>query len=144
MKRWHLFIVYYASMSAITPPVAVAAFAAASIAKANPLHIAALGCRLGIVAFILPYAFIFRSALLLEAPLLEIAGVVVSATLGVLALAIGSEGGMNRKLGWPERSLLILGGLGLLYPDVVVNLVGAVLLAGGALFVFRGAPAQAR
>jgi TRAP transporter 4TM/12TM fusion protein len=144
MLAAHLFIVYYASMSAITPPVAVAAFAAASIAKANPLHIAALGCRLGIVAFILPYAFIFRSALLLEAPLLEIAGVVVSATLGVLALAIGSEGGMNRKLGWPERSLLILGGLGLLYPDVVVNLVGAVLLAGGALFVFRGAPAQAR
>jgi TRAP transporter 4TM/12TM fusion protein len=131
----HLFIVYYASISAITPPVAVAAFAAASIAKANPLHIAALGCRLGIVAFALPFAFIFRPALLLDAPLPEIAGVVIAAVMGVLALAIGAEGGVSRKLGWPERSLLVLGGAGLLYPDIVVNVIGAILLGAGLLFV---------
>jgi TRAP transporter 4TM/12TM fusion protein len=136
----HLFIVYYASMSAITPPVAVAAFAAASIAKANPLHIAVLACRLGVVAFLLPYAFVFRPALLLEGAPAEIAGVIVASILGVAALAIGFEGGVSRKLGWPERSLLILGGAGLLYPDAMVNAIGAILLGAGLLFV-RFSPA---
>ncbi len=136
----HLFIVYYASMSAITPPVAVAAFAAASIAKANPLHIAALGCRLGIVAFILPYAFIFRPALLLQAPLPEILGVAIAAIAGVLALVIGAEGGASRKLGWSERGLLIPGGAGLLYPEFMVNVLGAGLV-GAALLLIRFGPA---
>ena len=140
----HLFIVYYASISAITPPVAVAAFAAASIAKANPVHIANLACRLGIVAFVLPFAFVYRPALLLNAPLPEIAGVVVAAIAGVSALAIGAEGGLNHKLGWPERGLLILGGAGLLYPDVTVNLIGAVLLGAGLLFVRFGIAARLR
>lgn len=140
----HLFIVYYASISAITPPVAVAAFAAASIAKANPVHIANLACRLGIVAFVLPFAFVYRPALLLDAPLLEVVGVMVAAIAGVSALAIGAEGGLNHKLGWPERSLLILGGAGLLYPDVIVNLIGAVLLGAGLLFVRFGIAARLR
>lgn len=134
----HLFIVYYSSMSAITPPVAVAAFAAASIAKANPLHIAALGCRLGIVAFILPFAFVYRPALLLQAPLLEIAGVVVAAIVGVLSLAIGAEGGIGRKLGWIERGALILGGGALLYPRLWVNMVGAALCAVGVVLIRVG------
>ena len=62
----HLFIVYIASMSAITPPVAVAAFAAASIAQANPVKIALVACRIAMVAFVLPFVFIYHPALLLN------------------------------------------------------------------------------
>jgi len=61
----HLFVVYYAVLSAVTPPVALAAFAAAPIAQANPLSVSVTSLRLAIIGFIIPFAFIFHPSLLL-------------------------------------------------------------------------------
>ena len=92
----HLFIVYFASMSAITPPVAVAAFAAGSIARANPMAIGLLCCRLAVVAFVIPFVFIYHEGLLLIGPPAAIATSIVSASLAVVALVSASEGYLLR------------------------------------------------
>lgn len=82
----HLFIVYFSIISAITPPVAVAAFAAAGIAETNPNRVGFEAVRLGLASFIIPFIFIFRPALLLDGPVWEIIISTVIALAGVIGL----------------------------------------------------------
>lgn len=131
----HLFVVYFASMSAITPPVAVAAFAAASIAGADPLRIALLACRLAVVGFVLPFCFVWRPALLLIGDPLAILPAIVATLAGVVALAAALEGWAWRPLGPGERLLVGLGGAALVAPLAWADLAGAVLL--GLWFALR-------
>ena len=112
----HLFIVYFASMSAITPPVAVAAFAAASIAKENPMNVALLACRIGIVAFIFPFVFIAQPGLLLIGPPLAVVLTVAQIMLATLAIVAAIEGYLLFALGGIQRALLALLGIALLLP----------------------------
>jgi len=125
----HLFIVYIASMSAITPPVAVAAFAAASIAKANPVMIALVACRIAMVAFILPFVFMYQPALLLVGPLWQIIVAVGAVALGVLALNAAIEGYYLVMLDLTKRALLFVAGIGLFLPFPGSQIAGALLLA---------------
>jgi len=137
----HLFVVYYASMSAITPPVAVAAFAAASIAQADPIRIGLIACRLAIVAFALPFCFVFRPGLLLLGELLGIASALLVTLAGVVALAAGLEGWLGRALSSAQRVLLLLAGLALIVPDPLTDLIGAVLSVVALASVWRRARA---
>lgn len=137
----HLFVVYYASMSAITPPVAVAAFAAASIAQADPIRIGLIACRLAIVAFALPFCFVFRPGLLLLGELLGIASALLVTLAGVVALAAGLEGWLGRALSSAQRVLLLLAGLALIAPDPLTDLIGAVLSVVALASVWRRARA---
>lgn len=137
----HLFVVYYASMSAITPPVAVAAFAAASIAQADPIRIGLIACRLAIVAFALPFCFVFRPGLLLLGELLGIASALLVTLAGVVALAAGFEGWLGRALSSAQRVLLLLAGLALIAPDPLTDLIGAVLSVVALASVWRRARA---
>jgi TRAP transporter 4TM/12TM fusion protein len=107
----HLFIVYFASMSAITPPVAVAAFAAGTIANANPMAIALQCCRLAIVAFIIPYVFIYNPGVLMIGPAWDIVLSVVTATIAVIALVCAQEGYVTKPVGAVSRLLLAAFGL---------------------------------
>ncbi|OYW66744.1 MAG: hypothetical protein B7Z40_10350 [Bosea sp. 12-68-7] len=132
----HLFIVYIASMSAITPPVAVAAFAAASIAKANPVMIAVVACRIAMVAFILPFVFIYQPSLLLIGPVLQTVLSVVAVALGVLALNAAIEGYLFSRLGLAARVLLGAGGIGLFLPFAATQLAGLALLAATAVWLW--------
>ncbi|KRE09535.1 hypothetical protein ASE63_21320 [Bosea sp. Root381] len=125
----HLFIVYIASMSAITPPVAVAAFAAASIAKANPVSIALVACRIAMVAFILPFVFMYQPALLLIGTGWEIVLAAGAAALGVLALNAAIEGYYIARLNLPKRCLLFAAGIALFLPLEAAHIAGASLLA---------------
>lgn len=125
----HLFIVYIASMSAITPPVAVAAFAAASIARANPVKIAFVACRIAMVAFILPFVFMYQPALLLIGPAEQILLAAATVALGVLALNAAIEGYFITKLDRLKRALLLIAGLCLFLPDHALQASGALLLA---------------
>lgn len=110
----HLFIVYFASMSAITPPVAVAAFAAGTIANANPMAIGLQCCRLAIVAFIIPYVFIYNPGVLLIGSIWDVVLSIVTATIAIIALVCAQEGYLAKPLGVPARLMLIALGLGLM------------------------------
>ena len=127
----HLFIVYFASMSAITPPIAVAAFAAGSIARANPMEIGLLCCRLAVVAFVIPFVFIYHPGLLLIGTPAAIALSLATATLAVVALVSASEGYLFVALTMPWRALLLVAGGLLITTQLVPALIGGVLLLGG-------------
>lgn len=139
----HLFIVYIASMSAITPPVAVAAFAAASIAKANPVLIAVVACRIAMVAFLLPFVFMYQPALLLIGSPAQILISVGTAILGVLALNAAIEGYFMVRLDGLKRVLLFLAGVGLFLPIPSTEIAGALLLSATTAWLWttrRSAP----
>lgn len=120
----HLFILYYACLSAITPPVAVAAYAAAAIADAHPMKIGLLACRLGIVAFIIPYMFVFDSTLLLIGSMSAIAISVSTSIMGIICLAAGFEGWFGKVLNRRDRIIVGISGLLLVYPHFVASAIG--------------------
>ena len=129
----HMFLLYYAVLSALTPPVAVAAYAAASIADDNPLHIAVLAVKFALAAFIIPFAFIYGPELLLVgAPGLDTVIAFVTAACGLIVLAAALEGHAWCPLYWWERLLACAGAIALLHPSWQVD-AGGVLLASAAL-----------
>lgn len=129
----HLFIVYYATLACITPPVAVSAFAAAPIAKANPWNIGWTAVRMSFVAFIVPFFFIYEPALLLQGGLAEIIQAAITATIGVCLLATALEGYLLLKQKIIERLLIGAGSIGLVSPGLLTDLVGAALITTGVL-----------
>ena len=110
----HMFLLFFAVLSAITPPVAVAAYAASSIAEANPLAIAGTALRLSGVLFIVPFAFVRAPALLAQGSAAEIAAALVLGVAGVAALAVASEGYLRGRLSGWQRAVAALLGLVLL------------------------------
>ena len=134
----HLFIVYFASMSAITPPVAVAAFAASTIARANPMAIGLLCCRLAMVAFIIPYVFIYHPGLLLIGSAEAIALDLGSATLAVIALVAAAEGYLFVPLSPLMRALFGIAGLLLITTRMIPASLGLALLIGLSLWLWSG------
>ncbi|WP_233879859.1 TRAP transporter permease [Virgibacillus halodenitrificans] len=133
----HLFIVYFSIFSAITPPVAVAAFAAAGIADANPNRVGIEAVRLGLVGFIVPFLFVFEPSLLLNGSVGEILTSVLSALLGVVMLAAGLIGWLIRKASMLERLLLIAIGFFMMYPGVISDLVGIGFIGVVVLLQWR-------
>lgn len=97
----NMFILYFAVLSAMTPPVAVAAFAASAIADAKPLEIATGAVRLAITAFIVPFAFVHGEGLLLVGSWIDIAVSCISAVVGVLLLSVAVEGFWRQRLTKP-------------------------------------------
>jgi len=122
----HLFILYYACLSAITPPVAVAAYAAAAIADANPMKIGFLACRLGAVAFIIPYMFVYDPSLLLIGSTGEIIIAIVTGIIGVISLAAGFEGWFGKTLKKWEQGIIIISSILLIYPNIIASVIGLV------------------
>ncbi|MEO1331492.1 MAG: TRAP transporter fused permease subunit [Pseudomonadota bacterium] len=88
----HFFVFYFAVVSAITPPVALASYAAAGISGANAMETSVASFKIGIVAFVVPFMFFYSSALLMDGEALEIARVFVTATFGVFLLASAVQG----------------------------------------------------
>lgn len=107
----HLFILYFGMMSMITPPVALAAFAAATITKADPLGTGFAAMRIGWIAFILPFAFVAAPALLMDGDWLQIASAVALCAASVVAVTAGIVGYWSRPLNTPLRLALIALGL---------------------------------
>jgi TRAP transporter 4TM/12TM fusion protein len=137
----HMFVLYYAVMSALTPPVAVAAYAASSIAEDNPLYIAILAVKLALAAFIIPFAFVYGPELLMIGAAWKIVLAAVSAAAGLVLIAAAIEGYLARPLTPWFRIPLGLAGLGLVFPSVQVTLAATavlvVLFAPRALAVVR-------
>jgi TRAP transporter 4TM/12TM fusion protein len=133
----HLFVLYYASLSSITPPVAIAAYAAAGIAGCSPGRAALMATRLGLAAFIVPFLFAGHPALLIgQAPWLDTLLAAVTAVVGVGALAAAIIGYLRAPLGVIVRALLVVAGLLLIVPSLVAS-VGGLAVTGLALLLHR-------
>lgn len=120
----HLFLVYFACISAVTPPVAVAAYAAAAIAEDNPVKIGFLGFKYAIAGFIIPYVMIYDQSILLQGAAHSILIAVVSCSIGVLALSSTVSGWLLTSLSIWEKVLLFAGGVLLIYPEIITGLIG--------------------
>tara|TARA_R110000787_G_scaffold262422_3_gene367877 strand:- start:622 stop:2460 length:1839 start_codon:yes stop_codon:yes gene_type:complete len=111
----HLFLLYFAVMSALTPPVAVAAYAAAAIADEAPLKIAGMAVRIAIGAFIVPFTFIYDPALILEGSWVDITSAFILVSAGLVVFVIGQEGYFRTSLGTAARLGCIVAGFALMF-----------------------------
>lgn len=109
----HLFIFYFGVISAITPPVCMAAFAAAAISGAHPMRTGVTAFRLGIAVFIVPFIMVYHPALVLNGSVFEIVRAAATALLGAGALAASLEGFILRPMGVVERCLAFAAGISL-------------------------------
>jgi TRAP-type uncharacterized transport system fused permease subunit len=126
----HLFVFYSAMLSAITPPVALAAYAASGIARANPFRIAVIACQFGCAAFIVPYFFVYNPALLgINATPLIVLQAAISAIAGGFALAVALQGWLLRKINMLERAGFAAVAALMLQSGIQTDLIGIVLLA---------------
>jgi TRAP-type uncharacterized transport system fused permease subunit len=120
----HLFVFYFACLSALTPPVALAAFAAAAIANAKPWDVGWQSMRFAIAGFIVPFMFIYGPAMVLQGTTGEIAMVVVTGLLGTLGLAAAVQGWLLTLLPTIQRIVLAVASLALIIPGTVTDLIG--------------------
>ncbi|MGH8697620.1 MAG: TRAP transporter permease, partial [Burkholderiales bacterium] len=133
----HLFLFYFGMLSMITPPVCLATYAAASLARADFWQTGWAGMRLGIVAYVVPFIFVFHPALLFKGAPTEIVLAAATAAIGVILMGIGLAGFLFRPLGWFARVVATLAGLMLIPPPssalwLASNVAG---LALGVVFV---------
>jgi TRAP transporter 4TM/12TM fusion protein len=127
----HMFLLYFAVMSALTPPVAVAAYAASSIAEANPLAIAAHAVKFALAAFVVPFTFVFGPELLWQGPLWQTAVTFVTAAIGLILLAAAIENYEPICAEWWARALIALAGLFMITPFFVSTIAGLIIAAVG-------------
>ena len=130
MLQTHMFIFYFATLSAITPPVALAAYAGASIAKAPIMKTGWTSARLGLVVFILPFCFVSQPSILLVGDAGSIIQTILVTIVAASALAIGCEGYAFGSLKIVERVLLIAGALICLFATGMIEILAAVLCLG--------------
>ncbi|MBU4370986.1 MAG: TRAP transporter permease, partial [Proteobacteria bacterium] len=130
----HMFVFYYACLSCITPPVALAAFAAASIANSKPFATGFESMRLAAVAYLVPYFFVYSPVLIWKGSAEQILLATLTATLGTVALGSGIMGYFLNRLNWGFRILLLVAGLGLIKPGLVTDIFGAIVLGGLYLY----------
>ena len=128
----HMFILYFGMLSMITPPVALAAFAAANISKAGPMETGWAACRIGWAKFILPFLFVLSPTLLMQGPAFDIVFDTVTAMIGIFYATCGMIGYYRRPLSILPRALLTLAGIAAMVPDSRLHLIfpGFISLTG--------------
>lgn len=142
----HMFIFYFACMSGITPPVALAAYPAAAIAKANPVTVSLVAFRMAIVGFIIPFVMVYSPAIFLKGQPLEIVWVVMTSLVGAYAIAMSTEGWFKQPLHMLGRAALMVGGICLIVPGLKTDIAGVILMAAGYFIgrkLYRVSPKQA-
>ncbi|MEQ8655971.1 MAG: TRAP transporter permease [Hyphomicrobiales bacterium] len=133
----HFFVFYYAVVSAITPPVALASYAAAGISGANPMGTSVTSFKIGLAAFIVPFMFFYNPALLADGTGLEITRALVTASIGVCLLSGGVQGYFfTGRLPQVPRIMFLIAALFLIEGSLISDVVGAAL-TGGGIFLAR-------
>jgi TRAP transporter 4TM/12TM fusion protein len=127
----HMFAFYFSCLSAVTPPVALAVYAAASIGGAGLWGSGVQAVKFAAAGFIVPFFFVYNPALLFSGPWSEITRAVATGTIGVIALAAGLEGYFLRPATLFERALFLAAAFLLIDPGVVTDVIGLVVLASG-------------
>jgi TRAP transporter 4TM/12TM fusion protein len=127
----HMFVFYFGIVADITPPVCLAAYAGAGIARANPFKSGVTAVKLAIAAFIIPYIFIYNPILLLQdiTPIRLIISL-LTAIIGMTAVSSAVIGFFIRNSYSWERLILFIAGVMLIVPDLVISLIGLLLLLG--------------
>ncbi|MFT7572462.1 MAG: TRAP transporter 4TM/12TM fusion protein [Paracoccaceae bacterium] len=133
-KAAHLFALYFGMLSMITPPVAIAAFAAATVAKSDPMKTAASAVQFGWSAYIVPFMFVVAPELMLDGPLWLISQTAVTAILGVWIVSAGFVGYFSRHLSLLSRLLFVIAGAAMMLPASALSFgiwtdVGGLVLA---------------
>jgi TRAP-type uncharacterized transport system fused permease subunit len=124
----HFFIFYFACISAITPPVAVAAYAAAAIAKANTWQVGLKATKLGIAGFIVPFMFVYGPDLLFLGEPSSFVLALITGSIGSLCLAAGVQGWFFKEAKPVARVGLLIAALLLIKPGIITDLIGLLLL----------------
>jgi TRAP-type uncharacterized transport system fused permease subunit len=131
----HLFIFYFGVIADLTPPDALAAYAAAGIARSDPLRTGLTATRLALAGIIVPFVFVYSPALLLQgAGVGEVVVTVATGTLGVVALAAGASGYLLTRATPLDRTFLVGAAVALICHTLTWDLLGLVLLGGTALW----------
>ncbi len=126
----HFFVFYFGIVADLTPPVALAAYAGAAIAQANPMKTALTATKLAIGAFIVPYVFAMNpSMLFVDTTVLDVVLICVTSLVGIFAVSASLEGYMLRHLKWYMRILCAAGGLLLIVPGIKTDLIGLAIVA---------------
>ena len=134
----HFFVFYFGIVADITPPVALAAYAGSAIAKAPPMKTAFNATRLAIAAFVVPYIFAFNPTMLFEFPsnlttigvILSVVQICATSLMGIYGIAAALNGFLFRPMNILFRAAMAVGGLCMMIPGTVTDLVGLVLVAG--------------
>jgi TRAP transporter 4TM/12TM fusion protein len=124
MLTAHFFIFYFAVMSAITPPVALAAYAGAAIAQSDPMRTSVESFKIGLAAFVVPFMFFSSPAMLMQGTWVEITHVFVSAAFGIFLLSSMVQGWFFGALSWPLRIVLLVAALGMIDGGWLTDAIG--------------------
>ena len=143
----HFFVFYFGIVADITPPVALAAYAGSAIAKAPPMKTAFNATRLAIAAFIVPYIFAFSPVMLFEFSkgtstammVVQIIQICVTSLLGIFGVAAALNGFLYKKINPLFRVIMAVGGLCMMIPGTVTDLIGLVLVAGICVYQYLSA-----
>jgi TRAP transporter 4TM/12TM fusion protein len=131
----HMFTFYFGIVADITPPVALAAFAAAGIAKSKPMRTGVESTRLAIAAFMAPYIFVVSPALLLiDTTFFGAIWVMITSILGMIGVGAGLIGHWMTKMNPLERIIAVVGGVCAVIPGATTDIIGLALLAAGFAF----------
>ncbi|MBE6590956.1 MAG: TRAP transporter fused permease subunit [Ruminococcaceae bacterium] len=126
----HFFVFYFGIVADLTPPVALAAYAGAAIAQANPMKTAFTSTKLAIGAFIVPYVFALSpSMLFIDTNAIEVALICITSLVGIFAVSMALEGYLLEIMPWYQRIVSLAGGLLLIYPGLATDLIGVALVA---------------
>ena len=134
----HFFVFYFGIVADLTPPVALAAYAGAAIAQANPMKTAFTATKLAIGAFIVPYVFALNPTMLFIGTngIFEVVLIIITSLIGIFGVSASLEGYMITNMKWYERVMSAVGGLLLIYPGLVTDLIGLSLVAVVVLIQF--------
>ncbi|MEY3572088.1 MAG: hypothetical protein RJA77_3 [Pseudomonadota bacterium] len=124
----HLFVFYFAILSAITPPVAMAVYAAVGISKSSLWETGWAAVKLGATGYIVPFMFAFSPALLMIGPWETVTVAVITALIGVICLASSLHGFLLANLSWAERIMLFAAAILLIKPGPTTDALGGVLV----------------
>ena len=141
----HFFVLYLGIVADLTPPVALAAYAGAAIAQANPMKTALTATKLAIAAFIVPYVFALNPAMLfVDTNIWGVISISVTALVGIFAVSASLEGFLKTHMPWYERVACAIGGLMLIFPGVTTDAVGLTMVAVVFILQFAAAKKGAR
>lgn len=125
----HFFVFYFGIVADLTPPVALAAYAGAAIAQANPMKTAFTSTKLAIGAFIVPYVFALNPAMLfINTTVPEVILICITSFVGIFAVSSALSGYFLHNMRWYERIVSVVGGLLLIYPGIVTDIIGVALV----------------
>ena len=126
----HFFVFYFGIVADLTPPVALAAYAGAAIAQANPMKTALTSTKLAIAAFIVPYVFALNPAMLLiDTTAGQVILICATSLIGIFGVSAALEGYLKTHMAWYERIACCAGGLMLIFPGVTTDVIGVAMVA---------------